>query len=81
MKVSFEMSEYTADTDGLGVLRLLNAMRSAGIEKSCKFYQARNARARLAAGLPRARKLCARLAPAAALSCPLAPLRCEGVDE
>ena len=34
------MSEYTADTDGTGVLRLLNAMRSAGIEKTCKFYQA-----------------------------------------
>ena len=40
VKVSFEMSEYTADTDGTGVLRLLNAMRSAGIEKTCKFYQA-----------------------------------------
>ena len=40
VKVSFEMSEYTADTDGVGVLRLLNAMRSAGIEKTCKFYQA-----------------------------------------
>ena len=43
VKVSFEMSEYTADTDGVGVLRLLNAMRSAGIDKSCKFYQARPA--------------------------------------
>ena len=41
VKVSFEMSEYTADTDGVGVLRLLNAMRSAGIDKSCKFSQAR----------------------------------------
>ena len=43
VKVSFEMSEYTADTDGVGVLRLLNAMRSAGIDKSCKFYQVRPA--------------------------------------
>ena len=58
VKVSFEMSEYTADTDGVGVLRLLNAMRSAGIDKSCKFYQVRptapvrrpRARARWAGG-------------------------------
>lgn len=40
VKVSFEMSEYTADVDGLGTLRLLNAIRTAGLEKHCKFYQA-----------------------------------------
>ena len=40
MKTSFETSEYTADVDGLGVLRLLNAIRSAGLEKKTRFYQA-----------------------------------------
>lgn len=40
VKVSFEMSEYTADCDALGCLRLLNAIRTCGLEKTCKFYQA-----------------------------------------
>ncbi|KAJ8598662.1 hypothetical protein CTAYLR_003069 [Chrysophaeum taylorii] len=40
VKVSFEMSEYTAEVDGTGTLRLLNAVRSAGLEKSCRVYQA-----------------------------------------
>ena len=40
VKVSFEMSEYTAEADGVGTLRLLNAMRSCGLEKKCRFYQA-----------------------------------------
>jgi len=40
VKVSFEMSEYTADADGMGVLRLLNAIRSAGLCEKTKFYQA-----------------------------------------
>jgi len=40
VKVSFSMSEYTANVDGLGTLRLLDAMRTVGIEKTCKFYQA-----------------------------------------
>lgn len=40
VKVSFEMSEYTADVDGLGTLRLLNAIRTVGLEKTCRFYQA-----------------------------------------
>jgi len=40
VKVSFEMSEYTADADGLGVLRLLNAIRSAGLVDKTRFYQA-----------------------------------------
>ena len=40
VKVSFEVPEYTADIDGVGVLRLLNAIRSAGLEKIARFYQA-----------------------------------------
>lgn len=40
VKVSFEMSEYTGDVDGLGTLRLLNAIRTCGMEKTTKFYQA-----------------------------------------
>ena len=40
VKVSFEMPEYTANTDGLGVLRLLEAIRSSGLKDKCKFYQA-----------------------------------------
>merc|ERR1719240_2132369 len=40
VKVSFEMSEYTVDADGMGVLRLLNAIRSAGLVEKTKFYQA-----------------------------------------
>ena len=40
VQVSFETPEYTADVDGLGTLRLLEAMRILGMEKSCRFYQA-----------------------------------------
>jgi GDPmannose 4,6-dehydratase len=40
VKVSFDMPEYTADCDGLGVLRMLDAVRAAGMEKSVRFYQA-----------------------------------------
>ena len=40
VKVSFEMPEYTADADGVGVLRLLEAIRSSNIQDKCKFYQA-----------------------------------------
>lgn len=40
VKVSFDMPEYTADCDGVGVLRMLDAIRSAGLEKKVKFYQA-----------------------------------------
>jgi len=40
VKVSYEMPEYTADTDGLGTLRLLEAIRTLGMEKKTKFYQA-----------------------------------------
>lgn len=38
--VSFDMPEYTANSDGIWVLRLLEAMRIVWIEKTCKFYQA-----------------------------------------
>ncbi|KAG1835714.1 hypothetical protein EV424DRAFT_20831 [Suillus variegatus] len=40
VKVSFEMSEYTADVDGLGTLRLLDAIRTVGLENHTRFYQA-----------------------------------------
>lgn len=38
--VSFEAPEYTADVDGLGTLRLLEAIRFLGMEKKTRFYQA-----------------------------------------
>lgn len=38
--VSFEVPEYTADVDALGTLRLLEAIRFLGLEKSTRFYQA-----------------------------------------
>jgi GDPmannose 4,6-dehydratase len=38
--VSFEEPEYTADADGLGALRLLEAIRLLGLEKKTRFYQA-----------------------------------------
>jgi GDPmannose 4,6-dehydratase len=38
--VSFETPEYTADTVGLGALRILEAIRIAGLEKKTKYYQA-----------------------------------------
>ena len=40
VKVSFETPEYTANSDGLGTLRLLEAIRILNIEKKVKFYQA-----------------------------------------
>jgi len=40
VKVSFETSEYTSNVDALGTLRLLNAVRSANLESSCRLYQA-----------------------------------------
>jgi len=40
VKVSFDCPEYTAETDATGVLRLLEAIRILGMEKSCKVYQA-----------------------------------------
>jgi GDPmannose 4,6-dehydratase len=38
--VSFEEPEYTANSDGLGALRILEAMRILGLEKKTRFYQA-----------------------------------------
>jgi GDPmannose 4,6-dehydratase len=38
--VSFEMPEYTANADGLGTLRMLEAIRVLGLERKVRFYQA-----------------------------------------
>src|SRR5215212_11772166 len=38
--VSFETPEYTANADGIGTLRLLEAIRILGLEKKARFYQA-----------------------------------------
>ena len=40
VKISFDLSEYTAEVDALGTLRFLDAIRTCGMEKSVKFYQA-----------------------------------------
>jgi GDPmannose 4,6-dehydratase len=40
VKVSFEMPEYTGNVDGLGTLRILEAVRILGMEKTCRVYQA-----------------------------------------
>jgi GDPmannose 4,6-dehydratase len=40
VQVSFEQPEYTANTDAVGVLRLLEAIRILGLEKKTRFYQA-----------------------------------------
>src|SRR6516164_5047385 len=40
VQVSFETPEYTANADGLGALRLLEAIRILGMEKRVRFYQA-----------------------------------------
>jgi len=40
VQVSFEVPEYTADSDGIGTLRLLEAIRILGLEKQVRFYQA-----------------------------------------
>ena len=40
VKVSFELPEYTAETDGIGTLRLLEAVRICGLEEKTKIYQA-----------------------------------------
>jgi GDPmannose 4,6-dehydratase len=48
VQVSFEVPEYTADVDGVGTLRLLDAIRETGI--NCRFYQASTSE--LFGGLP-----------------------------
>jgi GDPmannose 4,6-dehydratase len=40
VQVSFESPEYTANSDALGTLRVLEALRTVGLEKKCRFYQA-----------------------------------------
>ena len=40
VKVSFDVPEYMADADAVGTLRLLEAVRTAGLEETCRFYQA-----------------------------------------
>jgi len=40
VKVSFDTPEYAADVDGIGTLRLLEAIRILGLEKKTRFYQA-----------------------------------------
>ncbi|MBD3278071.1 MAG: GDP-mannose 4,6-dehydratase [Candidatus Aegiribacteria sp.] len=40
VRISFDMPEYTADVDALGVARLLDAIREVGLVGECKFYQA-----------------------------------------
>ena len=40
VQVSFEVPEYTADADATGVLRILEAVRFLGLEKTCRIYQA-----------------------------------------
>ena len=40
VQVSFEAAEYTGDVDALGVLRILEAVHTAGLDHSCRVYQA-----------------------------------------
>lgn len=40
VKVSFDLSEYTAEVDAVGTLRLLDAIRTCGLDQNVKFYQA-----------------------------------------
>ena len=40
VKVSFEVPEYTAESDAVGTLRILEAVRILGMEKTCRIYQA-----------------------------------------
>ncbi|KAI1243109.1 GDP-mannose 4, partial [Lamprotornis superbus] len=40
LRISFDLAEYTADVDGVGTLRLLDAIKTCGLINSVKFYQA-----------------------------------------
>ena len=40
VQVSFDVPEYSGDVDAIGVLRILEAVRMLGMEKTCKIYQA-----------------------------------------
>jgi hypothetical protein len=39
VQVSFDLAEYTAEVDGVGTLRLLDAIRTCGLSDSVRFYQ------------------------------------------
>jgi len=39
-QISFDLAEYTANVDGVGTLRLLDAVKTCGLTNSLKFYQA-----------------------------------------
>ena len=53
--VSFEAPEYTADVDAMGTLRLLEAIRFLGLEKTTRFYQASTSELSAWSGDPSAR--------------------------
>lgn len=38
-QVSFDLAEYTANVDAVGTLRLLDAIKTCGMEKTVRFYQ------------------------------------------
>lgn len=40
VQTSFDAAEYTTDVDAIGVLRILEAVRIAGLDKTCRIYQA-----------------------------------------
>jgi len=40
VKVSFDLAEYTAEVDGVGTLRLLDAIKTCGLSNTVRFYQA-----------------------------------------
>lgn len=40
VQVSFDAPEYTANVDAVGILRILEAVRQCGLEKTCRIYQA-----------------------------------------
>ena len=40
VQVSFDVPEFTADVDAVGVLRVLEAVRLCGLTKTCRIYQA-----------------------------------------
>ena len=40
VKVSFEVPEYTAESDAIGTLRILEAVRILGMDQTCRIYQA-----------------------------------------
>ena len=40
VRISFEAAEYTSDVDALGVLRILEAVHTAGLDNKCRVYQA-----------------------------------------